>query len=48
MSGGAPVPLYLQQRKKRASSSVLLQQAQEHREKMEALKGTEEGKVTHF
>lgn len=44
MSSGSAVPLYLQQRKKRPSNTVLLQKAQEQQEKMLALQGTEEGK----
>lgn len=45
MSSGAPVPLYLQKRNKRPSNAVLLQKAEEQREKLKALEGTEEGKV---
>eukprot|EP01126_Amoeba_proteus_P001284 TRINITY_DN10362_c0_g1_i12.p1 TRINITY_DN10362_c0_g1~~TRINITY_DN10362_c0_g1_i12.p1 ORF type:complete len:389 (+),score=124.44 TRINITY_DN10362_c0_g1_i12:109-1167(+) len=44
MSEGKPVPMYLKQEKKKGPSKIsLLQQAQERRQRLEELKGTEKG-----
>eukprot|EP01126_Amoeba_proteus_P001286 TRINITY_DN10362_c0_g1_i3.p1 TRINITY_DN10362_c0_g1~~TRINITY_DN10362_c0_g1_i3.p1 ORF type:complete len:361 (+),score=119.13 TRINITY_DN10362_c0_g1_i3:133-1215(+) len=44
MSSGKPVPMYLKQEKKKGPSKIsLLQQAQERRQRLEELKGTEKG-----
>jgi len=42
-SSGKPVPLYLKTQKRKPNKFALLKQAKEQKEKIEALKGTEEG-----
>jgi len=42
-SSGKPVPLYLKTNKRKPNKFALLKQAKEQKEKIEALKGTEEG-----
>lgn len=44
-SSGKPVPLYLKTGKRKPSKYALLKQAQDQKEKLEAVKGTEEGQV---